>query len=246
MSRLSLLTSWVLLVCAGCVTVAPRLPLAVAPKLPPAGPPVTDALPPEPQPTERGRELLARREELVTAARRYVGLRSLRKVTRRVPDDCSGFVRLVYRRVGHEPQLSFARRGENATTALWREAEAAGLTHREQPAPGDLVFFRETYDRNRDGKRNDGLTHVGLVEAVAHGGVVTFIHRGSKGVVRARLDPARPRLRHDERGEVVNDFIRAPDRTRGPRLTGALFAGYARAEVWLAPSTSSVASTEPR
>ena len=226
---------WAVFGVAGCVTVAPARPV---PELPPPSHEAPDERVAAPE-SEAEAQAPSLREQVVQTAQGYVGLSSLRRVTRRVPDDCSGLVRLVFGQVGFEPQLTHARRRDNATTALWREAEARGLVHFDVPRPGDLVFFRETYDRNRDGRRNDGLTHVGIVEEVAEDGVVTFIHRGSKGVVRGRLDRSRPSVRHDDAGQVVNDFIRAPDRTRGPRLTGQLFAGYAHAEVWLAPVVAS-------
>jgi hypothetical protein len=178
----------------------------------------------------RGETLL--RQQVVSEAASRVG-RSLRQVRPRVPDDCSGLVRVALRAAGAEPLLVAARPGDNATTALWREASAAQLTGRGPPRPGDLVFFRDTYDRNRDGKRNDGLTHVGVVESVSEEGVV--IHRGGRGVARGRLDPVRPALTHDQSGNRINDYVRRPDGTKGPRLAGELFVGYADARVWLEP-----------
>jgi hypothetical protein len=56
------------------------------------------------------------------------------------------------------------------------------------PSPGDLVFFKETWDRNRDGKMNDGLAHVGVVESIDTDGTVTFVHRSGSGMTRARLN----------------------------------------------------------
>jgi hypothetical protein len=89
------------------------------------------------------------------------------------------------------------------------------------------VFFRETYDQNRDGRRNDGLTHVGLVDEVEADGTVVVIHRVKRGVVRYRMNLARPNLRRDPRtGEVINDMLRAPGAGRVPVLTGQLFASY--------------------
>src|SRR4051794_26269457 len=89
-------------------------------------------------------------------AERLVGLKQLSAVTSKVPDDCSGVVRWPYLREGvdlvegddYPPNL-------NAVTVIYLRAKKLdALT--KTPAPGDLAFFRETYDRNGDGKRNDG------------------------------------------------------------------------------------------
>ena len=89
------------------------------------------------------------------------------------------------------------------------------------------MFFRETYDRNRDGRHNDGLTHVALVDEVAADGTVVLIHRVSRGVVRYRMNLARPGVHKDPRtGGVLNDMLRAPGGGKKSALTGQLFVAY--------------------
>jgi cell wall-associated NlpC family hydrolase len=146
----------------------------------------------------------------------------------RVPDDCSGLVRLAYQSVGVELLSSGMRPGENAASAMYRRARRTGALHRRTPQPGDIVFFRETYDRNRDGRRNDGLTHVGVIESVARDGTVVFVHRGGAGVVRARMNLRRP-VRQEPGGQILNDYIRRAEDGERARLTSELFAGYASA-----------------
>lgn len=169
----------------------------------------------------------ARREDVLAAARELVGSRKVKVAGRTWPDDCTGFVEGVYARAG----ISFRGAGvagDNGVTALYRYARDHGRVFtRGKPKPGDLVFFRETYDQNRDGRRNDGLTHVGLVDEVASDGTVVVIHRVKRGVVRYRMNLAKPSLRRDPRtGEVLNDMLRVPGATKMPVLTGQLFASY--------------------
>ena len=175
---------------------------------------------------------LHRRPGPVIARRavKLVGVRNLKRVVRHVPDDCSGLARATYESAGIDLVSGGFRPGENAVSAIWRLARSAGALHRRAPAPGDLVFFRETYDRNRDGRRNDGLTHIGVVESVAADGTVTFIHRASKGVTRSRLNPRKPRLFRTEKGETLNDYLRPKSKRLRAYLTGELFVGYAAAD----------------
>jgi hypothetical protein len=161
---------------------------------------------------------------------RLVGVRNLKRVVRHVPDDCSGLVRASYESAGIDLVSSDFRAGENAVTGIWRHARRVGALHRRAPHPGDLVFFRETYDRNRDGRRNDGLTHVGVVESIAADGTVTFIHRASKGVTRSRLNARQPRVFRNAKGETLNDYLRPKSKRLRAYLTGELFVGYAAAD----------------
>jgi hypothetical protein len=152
----------------------------------------------------------------------------LRQVDRSVPDDCTGLARIAYESAGIELMAGAGRPGSNGVSHIYYRARRLGAVHKGRPQPGDLVFFRETYDRDRDGRRDDGLTHVGVVESVAPDGSITFVHRGSKGVARARMDLRHPKL-HRARGSgaVVNDYLRRASGGSRAYLTGELFAGFA-------------------
>lgn len=151
----------------------------------------------------------------------------------RFPPDCTGFVEAVYEAEGIPLRAMMQRTAPDVRTgvdAAWRTLSEHGalLGAREWPAPGDLVFWRDTYDRNRNGRADDGLTHVGVVLYVVDGTVV-FVHRGGKAVARGAMDPRRPG-EASVNGELVNSPIRRRDpRLEGvPVLAGALFAGYGR------------------
>jgi len=172
-------------------------------------------------PTELARSIVRRSAQLV-------GARSLGKG---VPNDCSGFVRLAYLAGGIDLVNHGFRAGENAVTAIFRRALDMGTVHHQAPRPGDLVFFRETYDRNRDGRRNDGMTHIGVVEGVDAEGTVTFIHRGRKGVARGRLNLSAPgKHQLGLGGPVLNDYIRPAAKGSRAYLAGELFAAFASPE----------------
>lgn len=162
----------------------------------------------------------------VVRAALWVGLPSLTSVSRSVNDDCSGLANLAYRKQGLSLLPERTDPGEGGVSAIYRKARSLGALH-EEPRPGDLVFFRETYDRNGDGRRNDGLTHIGVVERVEPDGTVTFVHRAGGGVKRSKLNLSQPSVRRDARGQVLNDYLRRPEKTVGPRLAGELLAGFA-------------------
>jgi cell wall-associated NlpC family hydrolase len=181
-------------------------------------------------------------ERIAKRASSLVGTKSLKQITRRVHDDCSGFIKLVYESEG--VPLADLPPTDSAVVALYRKSRTSGAL-RKRAEPGDLVFFRDTYDRNRDGLRNDGLTHVGIVESVEDDGTVVFVHRGRAGIVRARMNALRPRNARVD-GKPINDVLRRPTRTTRAYLAGELFAGFASAERIGTPLVASARRPEGR
>lgn len=183
--------------------------------------------PPLPELAKHSRTLATRTgtptgNRLVARAKKLVGLSTLSVVAPHLPDDCTGLARAVYEEAGIE-LMGAALKGDNGVSAMFRRAFEQSAIHTSPPEPGDLVFFRETYDRNRDGKLNDGLTHVGVVEAVGPDGTVTFVHRINGGVKRGKLHAGAPRDRKR------NDYLR-PAKTNAPLAsTGELFVSFASA-----------------
>lgn len=161
-------------------------------------------------------------KRLVTKARKLVGLSTLRVTAPHLPDDCTGLARAVYEDSGIELMGSGVR-GDNGVTAMYRLAFERSALHTETPEAGDLVFFRETYDRNRDGKFNDGLTHVGVVESVDEEGTVQFVHRIHGGVKRSKLSVTAPL------DKTRNDYLRPAKKGAKAALTGELFVTFASA-----------------
>ena len=92
--------------------------------------------------------------------------------------------------------------------------------------PGELAFFENSYDRNKDGRRNDPLTHIGVVEKVRRDGTVVVIHFGSGSVRRLLVNTHTPSERRNTRGEPINDYLRREK--DGPRLAGELLVAWGR------------------
>jgi peptidoglycan DL-endopeptidase CwlO len=168
------------------------------------------------------------RETVLVTARKMVGESQVKVGGRAYPSDCTGLVEAVYAQAGISLRGT-SKPGDNGVTALYRYALNHGRVYNGgKPGAGDLVFFRETYDQNRDGRSNDGLTHVGLVDQVDSDGTVTVIHRVKRGVVRYRMNLSKSGVAKDpSTGKLLNDTLRAPGPGRSFALTGQLFFAYA-------------------
>lgn len=158
--------------------------------------------------------------------------------------DCSGFVRAVYLEalnidlfeeaitLGVFSRLSSSPgfEGSKGALALFISFKLKERI-RHTPRPGDVVFFDNTYDKNRNGKRDDPLTHVGIVSQIDEEGTVTFIHGGtSRGVLRETLNLKYPHL-EILNGKRINSHLQRPmkGQKKPLRLSGELaraFGGF--------------------
>ncbi len=159
--------------------------------------------------------------------------------------DCSGFVEAVYAAEGvalRRILQAAAPRETSAVAAAWAATGAFGERWRggEWPAPGDLIFFDDTWDRDGDGRRDDPLTHLGIVEWVEEDGTVRFFHRGGRGVARGVLNLSRPDRAAAEDGRPLNTplRVRAGRDDPAPVLAGQLFTGFGRIDPARAPVNS--------
>lgn len=182
-------------------------------------------IPGEPRVEEDLAPLAADPREIVLAyARKYVG-------KRRSHPDCSHFVRDAFLELGIDVFASDAAGGANGVRLVHRFVEQHGRNDATRVAPGDLVYFDDTWDKNRNRRVDDPLTHVGIVESLEPDGTIFVIHRSGRGVVRDPMNLARPADHKDETGRTINAYLRSPTAPAGAgarRLMGELFAGFGR------------------
>lgn len=179
----------------GC---AARSPVVTAP-VKPSAPAISE---------QPGRARIAHAKALANAGKLHDGARR----------DCSGFVQDVFRAAGQPLRIPERyQRFPNVSAMLHDWARGEGRAFRGTPAPGDLVFFRDTF-----GDVNGRITHVALVERVRKDGTVELIHYISGRIRRDPMNLARPT------DHTVNAFLRKKKRAGEPTLAGQLFVAYAR------------------
>ena len=138
--------------------------------------------------------------------------------------DCSGFVMACYDKAGIP--LSGSVRMMEA------QAKKEGVFFRARssakPVPGDVAFFDNSYDRNKNGRRDDQLTHIAVVTSVDAEGTIEMMHLGSKGVVKLWMNLRHPGSYKGPDGQIWNSFLRVNRKgDNGPRLAGELCVGFA-------------------
>jgi len=184
------------------------------------------------QPCCRSVERIPSRSAIVRTAAKLVGAKTIASNGRRIAYDCAGVTRAVFLKHGidlYDGDVSDP--DANGVRIIHSHIEDQGTFHQGPVAhPGDLVFFNNTWDYNGDGKVNDLLTHVGIVERQESDGTVVFISRVAGAVERYRMNLSLPHVHKTSTGRILNDYLRRKDvndPANTPRLTGELFTEFA-------------------
>lgn len=197
---------------------------APAPR-PAAPPPLNLTARPSPTDESMPEELT----ELLDYATGLVGGRSIEVAGERFRMDCSGLVRACYASQGFD---LFEVYGDAASgsEAIYRYLRENGqVFHSGTPAPGDILIFHDSWDRNRNGRMDDPFSHVAIVEDVDADGTATMIHVMGQGIIRSRVNLDQPEVHTDPAtGEVINDWLRRPQGRNRAYTTGELLFAYGR------------------
>jgi hypothetical protein len=172
------------------------------------------------------------RNAIVQTAAKLVGAKTITSNGRRIAYDCAGVTRAVF--LAHGIDLYAGEPGEpdaNGVRIIHAHIQQQGTFHPGPVAhPGDLVFFNNTWDFNRDGKVNDPLTHVGIVERREPNGTIIFISRVADAIERYHMNLSLPHVHKTSDGRILNDYLRrkdAADPSDTGYLAGELFAQFA-------------------
>jgi hypothetical protein len=118
---------------------------------------------------------------------------------------------------------------DGSTRALWGYLRSSHVVVSAGSArPGDILFF----DTRGVAPSPTCADHAGIVESVSPDGRIAFVEARGGRTRRSFVDPARPMARRDERGEILNTFLRpkAIDDPPGARyFAGEMLCGVARA-----------------
>ncbi len=123
------------------------------------------------------------------------------------PSDCTGVVRAAYAFAGVDLAYRFSRYAGNGVRRLYLTLRDEGLLYAVRyPAPGDLIFWDDTYDADRNGRADDEFTHVGLVTAVDAEGTISYLHYNYRtGPVVERMN-----LFHPEEETLAVEGVQVP------------------------------------
>ena len=98
-----------------------------------------------------------------------------------------------------------------------------------EPKIGDIIFFDNTYDRNRNKKWDDLLTHAGIVIDIAPDKTITFIHAGTSKHIKIDFMNLKKKKTYKKDKKIINSFLQRRYYWSGKsKLTGQLFRCFGR------------------
>jgi hypothetical protein len=123
---------------------------------------------------------------------------------------CIGTVAAVFYAAGIDITRDFHRYKGNGVSNLYYILRDEGtLYNQKMPRVGDVVFWDNTWDRNKDNNRNnDPLTHIGIVVKIDDDGTIHYLHENYYyGIVVEKMNLYRPTVYKDESGKVINSAM---------------------------------------
>lgn len=152
-------------------------------------------------------------ERVVKIAKNSIGLSYVPAVNgKSFTSDCIGFVRYVYYSAGVDIFQVYGS-GRGGVSSFYNGIEKRGWVYNEFPPKlGDLIFFDNTYDANRNRKWDDELTHIGIVSGFGKHGTIFYIHYASGKVKEDRINLNYPNThafrQKDGKLYVINSHLR--------------------------------------
>ncbi len=126
--------------------------------------------------------------------------------------DCSGVISAIYWRAGIDLQSCYPRYTGGGVARIYQWLDDESLLYKpNEPMPGDIIFWDNSYDKNGNGKADDTLTHIGMVVSVDDAGVVTYVHNDYlSGIIFAHMFPPDPSDRSRNSGMRIKSLGPAP------------------------------------
>lgn len=145
--------------------------------------------------------------------------------------DCSGFILTVFEKskiyIFHKLHL---RKNKSIVFTMYNFLRQKNKIFRsfDNAKIGDLIFFSNTYDANKNNLWDDKFTHIAMIININTNNTITYIHKSGKGIKTAYMNLTYPHT-YKKKGEILNSFLRRKKRTDPAffkYLSGELFTCF--------------------
>jgi surface antigen len=178
----------------------------------------------------------SKRSKLVNYALSFKGNLTVKK-DKKFRNDCSGFVRSIYDNFNIElyntEKVKDAGRWFSGTEIIYNFVKDNGKVFtNKQPRIGDIIFFDNTTDRNRDGLVNDKFTHIAIIVDVKSNGTIHYIHKSNRGINVQKMNlkySNKAYIRTGKNKIKVNSYLRKKnkkDKNSTPYLSAQMFRAF--------------------
>ncbi len=178
------------------------------------------------------KEIKYLREKIVETAEQYVGKKSIIAKGKRYRFDCSGLVMatMASNNITIFEKQGVKENGANGVRIIYETLKKYKRIYRYDGLVkiGDLIFFNNTYDMNRNKRLDDFLTHIAIVVGVDNDRTIKYVHRSLHGIEYGYMN-LRFKHKYQVKEIVVNSFLRAKskfDSQNTKYLSGELFFAF--------------------
>lgn len=122
--------------------------------------------------------------------------------------DCSGTVAAIF----YTNNIDVNVNGGGVKN-IYRTLKEKNLLYYNNPQPGDIIFWDNTYDANQDQLfGNDPLTHVGIIMKIDEDNTIHYLHADyyTRTITTNKMNLNKPDLYKDENGKIINDVLFSP------------------------------------
>lgn len=171
------------------------------------------------------------RETIVSGGLSLVGKDTLVVKGITYPADCTGVVRAAYAFADIDLAYRFGRYEGNGVRRVYLTLYDQELVYATSyPIPGDIIFWDNTWDANRNKVADDELTHLGLVIASEPDGSISYLHYHYRlGPTVETMNLLQPELDFAGDGSRINAVLRMRGSPPGPGSNAAqLFRAFGR------------------
>ncbi len=177
----------------------------------------------------RAYEIRYLRKKIANTAKAFIGKRNLTVKGKRFNFDCSGLVLAVMKanNITIFEKQAVKIKGANGVKIIYDTLKKYNRIFRSDRRVkiGDFIFFNNTYDKNRNNRLDDFLTHIAIIVAIHKDKTIKYVHRSSRGIEYGYMN-IRIKHKHKYKHKIINSFLRAkhPKDSKATKyLAGELF-----------------------
>ncbi len=173
---------------------------------------------------------LTYREKIIL--RKNLARTALSYVNSKYRFDCSGFIKHIMKKnhisifnrqmiyTSHSNGVKLIYNTLKRYHKIFKDVRRANI--------GDLIFFNNTYDKNRNRRLDDRLTHIAIIVKKYKDGTIKYVHSSNKGIKVGYMNLYRKNI-YKYKNRIINSFLRRKKKNDSPYtkyLSGELFYSF--------------------
>ncbi|MDA0712487.1 MAG: hypothetical protein O2897_00665 [bacterium] len=169
------------------------------------------------------------KQEALHFAQSLVGKHQATVGKKKYTADSAGTVLAIYDFFGVNLKPKKNNKNNDSVQNIYEATKEKGLIDKQSTEPLDLIFFDSTFDRNNNGKLDDHITHVGIVEQILPDDTIIFIHFLGASIIRSRMNLKNPSMQYNTQNkERINHLLRSSTQKEENLTSAELFFGFGR------------------